>query len=150
MWIIFGTAVKTTRIAGGARVDRDCEQCGERATFYEKEITSSFRLYFVDIFDYRRHRVMSCGSCGACYATDELGAPTGERTLGEDVGRAAQRVGGYLERAAGAVETRLGTLFAGDRAARTEDEPETHDELEQRDPPPHDEAPRPRVRIKID
>jgi hypothetical protein len=60
-------------------------------------------------------------------------------------------VGGYLERAAGAVETRLGTLFAGDRAARTEDEPpETGDELEQRDPPAHDEAPRPRVRIKID
>ncbi len=79
MWIVFGTQVKTMRVPGGARVDRHCDQCGEHATFYEKEVTSTFRLYFIDVFDYKRHRVMACGCCGACYATDELGMPNTPR-----------------------------------------------------------------------
>jgi hypothetical protein len=111
MWIVFGTGVKTTRVPGGAKVERECGQCGELATFYEKEVTATFRLYFIDVFDYRRHRVMSCGCCSACYATDELGVPT---TPVVDEGPS---VTGYLERAAGAVEAGFASLFAEDRPA---------------------------------
>lgn len=111
MWIVFGSRVKTSRVPGGAKVDRHCEQCDEFATFYEKEVTATFRLYFVDVFDYKRHRVMACGCCGACYATDELGMPTSP-SLSE-----GPSVVGYLERAAGAVESGLASLFSEERPA---------------------------------
>ena len=116
MWIVFGNSVKTARVPGGAKVERRCGQCGETATFYEKEITSTFRLYFMDVFDYQRHRVMACGCCGACYATDELGLPAQrddrEGTLGEGVGRAARRVGDTFERAADALGAGFSSLFS--------------------------------------
>ncbi len=121
MWIVFGTGVKATRVPGGARVERRCDQCGEAATFYEKEVTSTFRLYFVDVFDYQRHRVMACGCCGACYATDELGAPAlrGDRdmvdSLGETASRAVHGVGGYIDRAADALEAGVASLLSGER-----------------------------------
>jgi hypothetical protein len=123
MWIVFGTGVTTKRVPGGARLDRHCMQCGEHATFYEKEVTATFRLYFVDVFDYRKHRVMACGCCSACYATDELGVPqTGAVTE-------APSVAGYIERAAGAFEDGIASLFGHDRptahAARDEEEPES-------------------------
>lgn len=122
MWIVFGNSVKTVRVPGGAKVERACGQCGETATFYEKEIVSTFRLYFMDVFDYQRHRVMACGCCGACYATDELGLP-GARTrsdraagsLGEGIERAARRAGEGIERAAGALESGISSLFLDDR-----------------------------------
>jgi Zn ribbon nucleic-acid-binding protein len=123
MWIVFGTGVKTRRVPGGARLDRHCMQCGEHATFYEKEVTATFRLYFVDVFDYQKHRVMACGCCSACYATDELGVPqTGAVTEGPTVA-------GYIERAAGAFEDGIASLFGHDRPAahapRHEEEPES-------------------------
>ncbi len=111
MWIVFGSGVKTQRVPGGAKVDRECMQCGEHATFYEKEVTATFRLYFIDVFDYQKHRVMSCGCCSACYATDELGIPqTGAVTE-------SPSVAGYLERAAGAFEAGISSLFGDERPA---------------------------------
>jgi hypothetical protein len=117
MWIIFGTKAQLTRVPGGLRVQRRCGQCGEVATFYEKHATRTFRLYFIDIFDYERHRVMACGCCGAYYATDELGAPSfggnHERNLLNDrVERAVDRVGDYMERAASAVGDGVSSLFS--------------------------------------
>jgi hypothetical protein len=127
MWIVFGTRVNARRVPGGLKVERACGQCGETATFYEKEVTSTFRLYFVDVFDYQRHRVMACGCCGACYATDELGAPAtrdheeqARPALGAHVERIAGRVGEYAERAASAVERGVGSLFSGERAEAPE------------------------------
>jgi len=118
MWIVFGSGVKTRRVPGGAKVERQCGNCGELATFYEKEVVSTFRLYFVDVFDYQRHRVMACGCCSACYATDELGLPAtrtdeadASRTLGEGTVSAAHRVGGYVNRAADALEVGISSLL---------------------------------------
>jgi hypothetical protein len=115
MWIVFGTGVKAKRVPGGAKVERHCDQCGELASFYEKEVTATFRLYFVDVFDYQRHRVMACGCCGACYATDELGTPAGA-SLGESAARAMHGVSGYIDRAASALEAGVSSLLSSDRA----------------------------------
>lgn len=128
MWIVFGTGVKTMRVPGGAKVDRHCDQCGEHATFYEKEVTATFRLYFIDVFDYKRHRVMACGCCGACYATDELGMPNTPR-LSE--GPAVAR---YFERAADAVESGINSLFGEERPA-----PVAARQVKKEEPPPEEE-----------
>ncbi len=158
MWIVFGNGVKTTRVPGGARVERHCEQCGELASFYEKEVTSTFRLYFVDIFDYERHRVMACGCCGACYGTDELGLP-GSRvpSLGERAARAAHEAGGYLDRAADALEAGVSSLLTSGRPATrvsTRSLEEEAGEGEDEAPPPEARLrvsdKKPGVRIKID
>jgi hypothetical protein len=125
MWIIFGTNAHTTRVPGGVKIERRCEQCQETATFYEKEIKRTFSLYYIDVFDYERHRVMACGCCGACYATDELGireTPSRDGTergsIGNRIDQAADRVGGYVERAAGAVGSGISSLFSDERPAR--------------------------------
>jgi hypothetical protein len=138
MWIIFGTDVKTTRVPGGARAERHCDQCGESATFYEKEVKATFQLYFLPIFDYRRHRVMACGCCGACYATDELGAPASHeeapaRRLGEGIDRAAQKVGGALGRAADAIEAGVSGLFSDENASVRGRAPQREEEQVARD-----------------
>jgi hypothetical protein len=117
MWIVFGTADKTKRVVGGAKIERHCDHCGERTTFYEKEILSTFRLYFIDVFDYRRQRVMACGGCGTCYATDELGGAdgregTGLDRVGDGVEQAARKAGRFLGRASEAVESRLSSLLS--------------------------------------
>lgn len=125
MWIIFGTNAHTTRVPGGVKIERRCEQCQETSTFYEKEVKRTFSLYEIDVFDYERHRVMACGCCGACYATDELGireTPSRDRTergsIGDRIEQAADRVGGYVERAAGAVGSGISSLFSDERPAR--------------------------------
>jgi hypothetical protein len=102
MWIVFGTSHASKRVPHGAQVARHCDACGEDTTFYEKELTSTLRLYFVDVLDYGARRVMQCGACGAHYATDELGererepGPTFEERLGRGagtLGRMAKSVG---------------------------------------------------------
>jgi hypothetical protein len=125
MWIVFGNKTAMTRIPNGIKVERLCMVCGETAMFYEKELKSTFRLYFIDVFDYRKHRVMACGCCGASYATDELGvrdtpgaSATGdEPLLGERFDRAAQQAGGYLERAANAVADGVTSMFSSHGAS---------------------------------
>jgi len=115
VWIVFGIKEASRRVPGGARVTRHCESCREEATFYEKDRTSTFRLYFIDVFDYRKNRVMECGACGAQYATDELGAssvdlPTsiGKKLEegGEALGRFATTVGERIHRFASEVVDR--------------------------------------------
>jgi hypothetical protein len=105
MWIVFGTKDASRRVPNGAQVTRHCDSCGETAVFYEKDRTSTFRLYFIDVFDYRKTRVMQCGACGASYATDELGsgdvdwATTVEKKLhagSEAIGKFATSVGDKL------------------------------------------------------
>jgi hypothetical protein len=102
MWIVFGTKEASRRVPNGAQVTRHCDACGETSVFYEKDHTSTFRLYFIDIFDYKKSRVMECGACGAHYATDELGSheepwsTTLEKKLhqgGEAIGKFATSVG---------------------------------------------------------
>jgi len=119
MWVVFGTSEKTERVAGGAKVARHCDRCGESTTFYEKEIQRTVRLYFIDVFDYERQRVMACGGCGTCYVTDELGGASGKKhegsgfsALGSEVGRAARSAGQLLERAGDAVGSQLSSLFS--------------------------------------
>jgi hypothetical protein len=140
MWIVFGTAEKMTRVPGGAKVERQCDACGEVTTFYEKHVRRTMRLYFVDVFDYARQRVMACGACGTCYATDELGAPNREDAEGDDAGtlrhgfeRVARRAGELIERSADAVEAGIEALLPSRR-----DEPSEGSEVSH-DPPSGDE-----------
>lgn len=137
MWIVCGTRVNTQRVPGGAKVDRHCDACGETATFYEKEVTGTFRLYFIDLFDYKKHRVMACGCCGACYATDELGTPAADRParegselsrFGASVERAADRVGEVAERAATAMENTFSRLVYGKEPTKPSAEDRAHDD----------------------
>lgn len=126
MWIVFGTRSELARVPDGLKVERRCGSCGETATFYEKQATKTFRLYFIDVFDYERHRVMACGCCGAYYATDELGVPgkmTGERNLiNGHVGRTVERVGSYVERAGSAVSDGLSSLLSGGERRSTREQ----------------------------
>lgn len=114
-WVVLGLKRATERVEGGAQLVRRCDGCHEETTFYEKEIKSTFRLYFIDVFDFNRDRVMACGACGAAFVTDELAskprplAPTEsfEKQLGrggEAVGRAAAAFGESV----GAVSTEVG------------------------------------------
>lgn len=75
MWIVFGNEVKTERVPNGARVERHCASCGETAMFYERTCSTKLSLYFIELLEYGKRRVMACGACGALYATDELGTP---------------------------------------------------------------------------
>jgi hypothetical protein len=110
MWVILGNKVETQRVPNGRRVERTCTACGETAMFYEREVSKSFRLYFVSVFNYETQRVMACGACGACYATDELGRPlsseepAGDKqkgTLFGGVKDALRRAGNALQDATG-------------------------------------------------
>ena len=128
MWIVFGHKSQLSRVPNGQKVERRCTSCGENATFYEKQATKTFRLYFMDVFDYQRHRVMACGCCGAYYATDELGAPTNPllddlteaASKAEDYARrAASATGDYLGRANDALAGGVSSLFSGSRPRRS-------------------------------
>ena len=110
MWIIYGTRAESRRIPNGAKVTRECGACHEVSTFYEKELTSTLRLYFVDVFDYKKHRVMQCGACGACYATDELSE--GDRDVGASIENAFDRGVDAIGRAASTVGDGITNLAA--------------------------------------
>lgn len=109
MWIIFGNKLETERVRGGAVVERHCQHCGETAWFYERVAATKLSLYFVQLIEYGKRRVMACGACNTLYATDELGAPdpgtaekmlsTAER-LGAEIGTAAKDAFGKLAEAA--------------------------------------------------
>jgi hypothetical protein len=110
MWVILGNKVETQRVPNGRRVERACAACGETAMFYEREVSKSFRLYFVSLFNYETQRVMACGACGAHYATDELGRPMVSDTPPEErqkgtifggVKDALRRAGNALQDATG-------------------------------------------------
>lgn len=101
VWIILGQRTKTERVPGGLAVERQCPSCNEFSTFYERRAVKTFRVYFMDVFDYADQRVMACGACGTLFATDEHGEPSTEtkdgwRSAFDD---AAKSVGGAVERA---------------------------------------------------
>lgn len=39
--------------------------------FYERRMTSTFQLYFLDVVDYGSRLVMACGACNTLYATGD-------------------------------------------------------------------------------
>lgn len=115
VWVIFGTKEVSKRVPGGAQITRTCDSCGERATFYEKDLTSTLRLYFIDVLDYRTTRVMQCGACGACYGTDELGAR--DESLVSRLEKRLEEGGQVLGRVASTVGDKL-TGLAADAVGR--------------------------------
>jgi hypothetical protein len=133
VWVIIGTRAKSSRVPDGAKVERHCPNCAETTMFYEKEMTDTFRLYFIDIFDISRQRVMACGACGAHYATDEVATanrPREERLI-DRVDRglmsAGARLGSFVEGAAQSLESGLDELVRGKRPAPPA---HTHEESE--------------------
>jgi hypothetical protein len=110
MWIILGNKVQTQRVPGGRKVERQCSTCGEIAMFYEREVSKSFRLYFVNLFNYETQRVMACGACGEHYATDELGRPLESDTPAEErqKGTVVGAVKDVLRRAGNAIQDATG------------------------------------------
>ncbi len=105
VWVVIGRRTKTERVPGGLAVERDCPSCGEHATFYERRAVRTLRLYFLDVFDYDRQRVMACGACGTLYATEEHGPPSSEDAAGwkDALERAGESVGGAAKRATDAL-----------------------------------------------
>jgi hypothetical protein len=101
VWIILGQRTKTERVPGGLAVERQCPSCNEFSTFYERRAVKTFRVYFMDVFDYADQRVMACGACGTLFATDEHGEPSKETKDGwrHAFDDAAKSVGGAVERA---------------------------------------------------
>jgi hypothetical protein len=143
MWVIFGTKEATRRVRGGAQVVRHCEGCGEVTTFYEKDVTSTFRLYFIDVFDYRRHRVMACGGCGAHYATDELGAR--DTDVAATIGKKLEEGSEALGRVASSVGNELTNL-----ASRLVGRPQPEDPPARRSPPERRARPAPDADLSDD
>ena len=92
-WVVLGLKRATERVEGGAQLVRRCDGCHEETTFYEKEIKSTFRLYFIDVFDFNRDRVMACGACGAAFVTDELASKPRPQAPAESFGEQLERGG---------------------------------------------------------
>lgn len=114
-WVVLGLKRATERVEGGAQLVRRCDGCHEETTFYEKEIKSTFRLYFIDVFDFNRDRVMACGACGAAFVTDELASKPRPQAPTESFEKQLERGGQAVSRAAadfgesmGAVSTEVG------------------------------------------
>lgn len=105
VWIVIGRRTKTERVPGGLVVERDCPACGEHASFYERRAVRTFRLYFLDVFDYDKQRVMACGACGTLFATEEHGPPSAEEAEGwrEALDKAQETVSGAAKRAGEAI-----------------------------------------------
>ncbi len=98
MWIIIGNRVSSERVPNGKVAQHHCNSCGETAMFYERHIVKTMRLYFIDVFNYKRQRAMACGACGALYATDEFGASADDEADGKSL--QAGTIAGHLESAA--------------------------------------------------
>jgi hypothetical protein len=88
----------TERVPNGKRVERHCDSCGETAMFYERQASTKFSLYFIELLEYGKRRVMACGACGELYATDELGPA--EVSAPEKVLSAAEKAGAQIGAAA--------------------------------------------------
>lgn len=99
MWILFGNKERTERVPNGKSVERHCSACNETAVFYERTASTKFSLYFIELVEYGKRRVMACGACGALYATDELGSPD-ERTGVDKVMGTVEEAGAKFSSAA--------------------------------------------------
>lgn len=100
MWIIFGNELKTERVRHGARVERHCQHCDETTVHYERVAATKLSLYFIELLEYGKRRVMACGACNTLYATDELGQPDAPSTGAERVLAAAEKAGAEISVAA--------------------------------------------------
>jgi hypothetical protein len=94
MWIVLGTKEKSERVPNGRRFESRCQACGEVAMFYERTVTSTLQLYFLDIVNYGTRLVMACGACGTLYATGD--AAKAEPDMIAKATRAASNVGSAL------------------------------------------------------
>ena len=119
MWIVFGNKQQSERVPNGQRVERHCSSCGETAMFYERTSSTKFSLYFIELLEYGKRRVMACGACGELYATDELGdasQPSGaEKVIG-----AAEKAGAQISAAA---KDAFGKISSAIRVSVSEPEP---------------------------
>lgn len=135
MWILFGNKMTTERVPNGKRVERHCDSCGERAMFYERTASTKLSLYFIELLEYGKRRVMACGACGELYATDELGAPA-EVSTPEKVMGAAEKAGAQIGAAA---KDAFGKLKSGLAEFRSEHIPPSPREPEPTNDPLADE-----------
>lgn len=108
VWLVIGHRTRSERVPEGLVIERRCGSCGERATFHERRAIRTFRLYFLDAFDYDTQRVMACGACGTLFATDEHGAPSEETREGwrkalSSLSSAAGSVGSAVSKASDAI-----------------------------------------------
>lgn len=110
MWILFGNKASTERVPNGKRVERHCDACGETAMFYERTASTKFSLYFIELLEYGKRRVMACGACGELYATDELG-PSEDASMPEKAMSAAEKAGAQIGAAAKDAFGKLKTEF---------------------------------------
>ncbi len=138
MWIIFGRKVETERVPGGERVERHCDHCGETAVFYERRMIAKLQLYFLDVLEYDKRRVMACGACGTLYGTDELGvvADPVDKMFGrakEALDRFSGAARSGLERVRGETERLLDRENRPEDAERGAQRPTTNDPLAEDD-----------------
>lgn len=119
MWILFGNKATTERVPNGKRVERHCDSCGETAMFYERTASTKFSLYFIELLEYGKRRVMACGACGELYATDELG-PAEEMSMPEKAMKGAEKAGAQIGAAA---KDAFGKLKSGLEQLRSEELP---------------------------
>jgi hypothetical protein len=121
MWIILGNKVRSERVPNGRKAEHHCGACGETAVFYERQVTESFQLYFINVFNYQTQRAMACGACGALYATDELGAPreaasAQQGTVFGALQSAMDSIGHAIDRAGDAIEKGVREVVSDVRA----------------------------------
>lgn len=88
MWLVLGTKEKSERVPNGRKFESRCQACGEVAMFYERRMTSTFQLYFLDVVDYGSRLVMACGACGTLYATND-----GENAQPDMIAKATKTAG---------------------------------------------------------
>lgn len=136
MWILIGTKEKTERVPDGRRFESRCGACGEVAMFYERRMTSTLQLYFLDIVDYGSRLVMACGACGALYATGDAEHAKPDMIskatkTASDVGSAiASGAGRAVDRISGAARDLLGSGSSSSRptAPSRRDDDAMHDD----------------------
>jgi hypothetical protein len=123
VWIVFGNKMRTERVPNGQRVERHCDACGETAMFYERTASTKLSLYFIELLEYGKRRVMACGACGELYATDELGPDPSFASGADKVLGAAEKAGAQIGAAAKDVFGKISSAVKaelGDRPARPE------------------------------
>jgi transcription elongation factor Elf1 len=100
MWLFVGTGEDFKPVPGGQKIERDCDRCGQRTMFYEREVTQTVKVYFVKVFAHSPRNVMACGACGASFATGESAASFRDVQQGTVVGA----VGDLADKAKAAID----------------------------------------------
>jgi hypothetical protein len=98
--------------------------------FYERVASTKFSLYFIELLEYGKRRVMACGACGELYATDELGPA--EVSAPEKVMSAAEKAGAQIGAAAkdafGKIRSRIDEFRSEELPPTPERRPEATDD----------------------